>query len=75
MMGVVSKACYNFILQLTTVLQIIGWYYVNKLLELQLMNTSYRQILRIDYRSETWDIYQSRIQILAMLGRSLQKML
>ena len=68
-----EKTIKTIILQLTVELQIIGWYYVSNLLELQLMHTSYRQILRFNYRSETWDIYQSRIQILAMLGRSLQK--
>ena len=53
---VVSKACLYFILQLTAVLQIIGWYYVSKRLELQLINTSYRHILRFDFRSQTWNI-------------------
>ena len=60
--GVVSEACFNFILQLTAELQIIRWYYVSKRLELQLMNLSYCQILWFDSRSETWDIIRAEFK-------------
>ena len=46
------KACFNLILHMTAELQVIGQYYVSKLWELQLVNASYRLILRFGYISK-----------------------
>ena len=45
-----SKASFNFFKKLTAELQIIVLYYESKLLERQLMHTSYRQIIRVEFK-------------------------
>ena len=69
-----SKTCFKLISFLTE-LQIIRSYYEGKLWEPQLINRRHCQTLWFDYRSETRNIYQIRIQILVKLKESLQKML